>query len=511
MATNKHGQRLSKQDAFGHFEVSLGDALRRQAHRRETDIVAWASERFYWESGKTIALLPHQAALLRLFTGRRPDGSRWRTQLYSTVKKSGKTAMAALMTRYDAETGPGGREFYLAANDKEQATNRVFQAIRKSIELDPLAASEWRITEHELRHANGSFIRAIASDYRGEAGSNPSMTVWTELWAFEHESALRLFEELTPVPTVDSVRLVETSAGYEGQSGLLWELHERGQSGRQLSAGELSGLTGTPLGAFAEAPNEGDLVPVWVNEGAGMVMYWDEGLVARRMPWQCGSEGERYYTEQEQSLRPSQYRRLHLNHWAQSEESFIPIEWWDACREEIAELGSRKAMVIGVDGAVSGDYFAIVGVTRHEDRERSEHVAIRIWALWVPPRGGKLDFEAIYEEIEELVQRYNVVQIVYDPFQLEHFMQRLASRVWVYAMPQGGPRAIADKTLFDVIRDRKLAHCGPADIRAHLLNANAEITGDSRVRIVKRNERLKIDLAVAMSMAVERCLYLNID
>ena len=56
--------------------------------------------------------------------------------LLSTVKKSGKTATAALLVRYMAETSPPYSEFYLAANDLDQAVSRVFYAVRKSIEID---------------------------------------------------------------------------------------------------------------------------------------------------------------------------------------------------------------------------------------------------------------------------------------------------------------------------------------------------------------------------------------
>ena len=77
-------------------------------------------------------------------------------------------------------------------------------------------------------------------------------------------------------------------------------------------------------------------------------------------------------------------------------------------------------------------------------------------------------------------------------------------------MAQGAPRNIADKTLHDLIRYGRIAHCGPAEIRTHLLNANVEITGDGPMRIVKRVDRLKVDLVVALSMAVSECIRLLI-
>jgi phage terminase large subunit-like protein len=506
MKTRKREPRLSAPDAYKLFERSFPEALDRHGARFAGDIVAWAGEHFYIAPGRTIDLLPHQEALLRLFTSPGPDSRRPKNLIYSAVKKSGKTAMAALIARHFAKTGPPMGEIYCAANDLDQATNRVFQAVRQSIELDPGAREQWQIREHELRSSNGTFIRALASDYKGEAGANPRLTVWTELWGFEHERARRLFEELTPVPIQESLRVVETSAGYEGQSDLLRDLFDLGKAGRQMSAGELAQVTGAPLGCFVEAPNPDSLVPIWWNEPASLVMYWDEGVAARRMPWQRGDEGAQYYAEQEKTLRPSQFRRLHLNEWAESEEAFIPIAWWDACEDEIPELDSRTSLVLGVDGAVSGDSFAIVGVTRHPARH--DDVAVRLWGLWEPPPGGKIDFQEPYRELLELIDRYNVVKICYDPFQLEHFMQRLASRVWASAFDQGAERNIADKTLFDLIRDRRIGHCGPAEIRQHLLNANARITGDSRMRIEKRVERLKVDLAVALAMASRECLRL---
>lgn len=508
MKNRKREPRLSTPDAYELFRNSLPEALDRHGAGFAGDVVDWAGRHFFIAPGRTIDLLPHQKALLRLFMSRGPDGRRPKNLIYSAVKKSGKTTIAALLTRYFAETGPPMSEIYCAANDLEQATNRVFQAVRVSIELDPAARKQWRFTEHELRFSNGTFIRALASDYKGESGANPRLTVWTELWGFEHERARRLFEELTPVPTQESFRIVETSAGYEGQSDLLRDLFELGKSGGQMTAGELTGATGAPLGCFVEAPDPDSPVPIWRSEQASLVMYWDQGLAARRMPWQQGEDGARYYAEQEKTLRPSQFRRLHLNDWTEGEEAFVPIAWWDACEEEVPELDRRTPLVIGVDGAVSGDGFAFVGVTRHPARH--DDVAVRLWALWEPPPGGKIDFSEPYQELLELIDQHNVVQICFDPFQLEHFMQRLQGRVWTSDFDQGAKRNLADKTLFDLIRDRRIAHCRPAQIRQHLLNANARITRDSKMRIEKRVERLKVDLVVAMSMASHECLRLNL-
>src|SRR2546425_985956 len=42
---------------------------------------------------------------------------------------------------------------------------------------------------------NGSVIRAVASDYKGEAGGRQTLAIFDELWGFDSERAERLFEE----------------------------------------------------------------------------------------------------------------------------------------------------------------------------------------------------------------------------------------------------------------------------------------------------------------------------
>lgn len=58
----------------------------------------------------------------------------------------------------------------------------------------------------------------------------------------------------------------------------------------------------------------------------------------------------------------------------------------------------------------------------------------------------------------------------------------------------------------------QLTHTGNADLREHVLNARAKLSRDedSKMRMIKRSPSRKIDLAVAASMAIDRCLYLNL-
>jgi len=114
----------------------------------------------------------------------------------------------------------------------------VFQAILRIIEASPLLrGSMLNITASKIQFTStGATITAIASDYAGAAGSNPTISVFDELWAYTSERSMRLWDEMVPVPTRKiSVRLTVTYAGFTGESKLLEDLYKRGIQGEQIA------------------------------------------------------------------------------------------------------------------------------------------------------------------------------------------------------------------------------------------------------------------------------------
>lgn len=180
---------------------------------RWKDPVAWCEERFLIEGpnqeGLPMALAPHQRAILRYIFAPTPDGKpRFTTVVWSCPKKSGKTAIAAMVARWAAETWGRFGEIYCLANDFDQAKSRAYAAISQSIELNPeynasrrVIPGRWLVQDRVLLClTSGGKIKALASDYKGEAGANPTLTIWTELWGYVHEASRRLWTEMTPSP-----------------------------------------------------------------------------------------------------------------------------------------------------------------------------------------------------------------------------------------------------------------------------------------------------------------------
>lgn len=318
--------------------------------------------------------------------------------------------------------------------------------------------------------------------------------IWTgnsELWGAHAEAQRRMWVEQTLPPNKfgRSFRWVETYAGYSGESLLLEQLYEQAtKHGHRL---------------------KGD-VPMYRNAPARMFALWND---RGRMPWHT----QEYYAQEHAVLLPNEFARIHENKWVSSEDIFVPLEWWDACKGDKPDEHRNEGWVIALDAGVSNDTFAVVGMTRHpDDTDRS---IVRYSRRWKPPKNGKIELMGTEDnpgpemELERLFKSHNIIQVAYDPFQLEFFASRMSSKhsVWFRAFSQAKERLVADNTLRKMIQEKRIVHGGEPDLREHIGNANAEIDPEERkIRIVKRSELLKIDLAVALSMANCEIMRLNL-
>jgi hypothetical protein len=187
---------------------------------------------------------------------------------------------------------------------------------------------------------------------------------------------------------------------------------------------------------------------------------------------------------------------------------FVPGEWWDACKQPAAipELTRDLPAILAADAAITGDCFGLYMLT---GAGGNDVFHTRYARAWYPPSHGEIDWNDVEREIRRLISTYNIVEFVYDPYQLYSLAKKLSQDLIVHIFPfqQGQARAIADKALHDRIRERRLLHSGEPDLDAHIKNANAKTEDEKTMRIIKRNDAKKIDLAVCASMASDRAAH----
>lgn len=466
---------------------------------------------------------------------------KYTTILWSTIKKSGKSTIASGAMLYVMYHTPYGRAFCLA-NDGIQSNDILFGPIYTCIDLHQKIGGIFKGVRANLDDVllpNMARIESLPCDAVGNAGKEPTMTAWSELHGFETEIKRKLYAEMTVPPTRfgRSIRWIETYAGYQGVSELLWDVYQTGA------------IQGTPHPDFMDVLSEGEPV-VRVNEAASLFCYWDH---EPRMAWQLGEEGQRYYQQEAKMLQPSEFERLHKNHWVTPVGSLIQPEWWDACGDVLVKplIEDRTPVVVSVDAATENDCVSLVGLTRNALRPETD---VDVIACKIFRPGGLRSTINLTETVGKTLidwgLRWNIVCVVYDYFQMEKLVQdfrrgqvtlspeelagmdaeqveahlgriRKAVQRWYFKFNQQALRAVADKQLYDMIVARQI-HWNPEDkdwdiaprgneetLTKHIKQAGVS-KSNGQFRILKLSNDLKVDGAVSLSMGVYKCLSLTI-
>jgi hypothetical protein len=422
-------------------------------------------------TGKPFTLFEAERIFLKHAFIPLPDGSLpYEDILWSCIKKSGKSTFGAMCLLYTVLVlGGNYAEAYVISNDLLQARDRIFTNACRIIEKSPLLKAN--IIKNRIEFTNGSFIEALAADYRGAAGSEPVMVIADEVWGFTTEAAMRLFEECCPTPTrKPTVRMVTSYAGYSGESIILERLVNRALTGKVI----------------------------------GKDLYAQPGLIAfvsheRIAPWQTVA----WFEQQRRSKRPTDFTRQMLNHFAAGESEFVSPEQWDACVDPTAHpiLTNRNLPVwVGLDASVKRDSTAIV-CTTWDDESKRVHL---VWhKIFQPSPDRPLDFEATIETtLLELAERFSIQAVSYDPWQLVAVSERLRhAGLPMEECPQTPPRQTEfTNNLEELIRSNSLVVYPDAAMR--LAMSRAVVVENPRgKRIAKEKASHKIDVVVALAMS----------
>ena len=444
--------------------------LGRLLEKWRKDPAAFMEEALVNPDGGRFELFEAERVFLRhAFT---PDASGdlpYKDILWSAIKKSGKSTFGALCCLYTTIClGRPFSEAYVIANDYDQSQSRIFTAAAKVVAASPLLKA--RITNDRITFSNGSFIQALAADWRGAAGVEPVFVIADELWGFTSEASQRLYEECCPTPTKrPSIRMITSYAGFTGESALLEDLVKRG-------------LAGTPIGKELYAQ-------------PGMIAFISHERIA---PWQS----EAWIEEARRSTRPSAFMRQYQNQFTSGESSFVDMDDFDRCVDSEARLvlsAPGLAVWVGLDGSYAHDSTAIAAVTFDL---ASKRVVLLGHKIFVPREGQPLDFEIVEEALLDLKRKFAVRQVLFDPFQLVALSQRMATLgLPMESFPQtAGNLEAASSNLADLIRHRNFSAYRDPEIRL-ALSRTVAVETPRGVRISKQKASHRVDIIAALSFA----------
>lgn len=198
------------------------------------------------------------------------------------------------------------------------------------------------------------------------------------------------------------------------------------------------------------------------------------------------------------------FRIFRLGQWAEGAECWLGSDGarvWAACRDPFELVDGEKTWV-GVDVALKHDSTAVAVVQQRPDGRW--HVDARIWQ---PTEDGRLDVSEVMAYIRELVIRFDVQEVSFDPRFFDLPAAVLADEgVPMVEIPQHVSRMTpAVGATYEAVKRGEISHDGNADFTAQVLNAQARLN-DAGFTLAKGKSRGKIDATVAMCLAYHRAV-----
>jgi phage terminase large subunit-like protein len=477
-------------------------------------VCAWI-ERFLVHSegdwaGQPFRLRPWQKRILWRLYEIRPDGSRrYRQALLGLPKGNGKTELAAAVgcVEFAGPSTVGGwrngrpvpvprvsPNIPVAATSLDQA-DLLFGAASAMIKSGPLRRfCEVYDTEILLKGRPGRFFRVAAVAGTNDGGK-PSFLAGDELheWTGRKER-VHLILSGNVAKRTEAWELDISTAGWDKQS-LLGRLYKHGVDVRD-------GIVEDPqfLFEWREPSFDVDLADKVQLERA---IRETNPAVGDFLPL----EGILRRAEQ---IAEHEFRRYHLNQWAQAPERWLPADLWAAAAEPKRKIAKGTAVVLGLDGSYNRDSTALWAGTL----DAKPH--LELLGAWEKPEGvenWKVPRETVLGAIDDALVKYQVRCLGYDDtfgrlwdVDMEALQNKgVEVAEWpTRSLARMGP---ASGAFFGGLKDGSWTHDGDPRAARHVANCVGKPTRWGIVPVkAAPNSSERIDIAVAAVVTLDLAL-----
>ena len=470
-------------------------------------------------AGESITLEPWQIFILStVFGWVKSDGKRRYRRSYIEVPRgNAKSTLSSAVALYMlAADGEGGAEVYSLATTRDQARivfgDAQTMARRSAGFRSRFAVNVGAHNMHVL--ASGSKFEALSAEGSTLDGLNIHFGCVDELHAHKTRTVYDVVETGTGKRD-NSLLWVITTAG-SNRAGICYEA-------RTFVTKLLNGVIedDTQFGIVYGLDDGDD----WTTENA---------LVKANPNWGISVRPEILGPLQAKAMQlPSavnNFKTKHLNEWVNADTAWMDMRAWDVCGDSSLDIEAFTGQPcwVGLDLASKTDIAALMLMFQHpeisdayvvfgkyylpEDTVQAAGNSqypgwMRTGRLTVTP-GNVIDFGWIEADLLDLVLRFAVQAVAFDPFQAT----QLSTRMLAEGLPMIEVRPTVlnfsepMKTLEALVLQRKLVHDGDPVLTWMASNVVAHL--DAKDNIYPRKERAenKIDGIVALIMALSRAI-----
>ena len=474
----------------------------------------WAGKRFW--------LLPWQEQLIRdIFGIVKADGYRqFRTAFVEICKKVGKSELAAAIALYllYADKEPSA-EVYGAAADRQQASI-VFDVARQMVEMSPALLKRSKImgaTKRIVNYGNAGYYQVLSAEVGGKHGFSVSGLVFDEIHTQPNRQLYDVLTKGSSDARQNPLHFIITTAGTDRHS-IAYELHTKAID---ILEGRRVDPTFYPVVYGLKDDEDWEDEANWykVNPSLGYTVDIERLRDA--------------YREAKQNPADEiTFRWLRMNQWVSSTTAWIPDQIYQRGNEEIdlKSLEGRECYG-GLDLSSTGDItaFVLMFPPRNEEekyillpffwvpeetipqRVKTNSVPYDVWerqGYLMSTEGNVIHYDYIEKFIEELGEKYHILEIAFDRWGATQMVQDLEGMGFtVVPFGQGySSMSAPTKEFYKILMEGNMVHGGHPVLRWMAGNVVIDTDPAGNIKVTKARSKEKIDGIVAAIMALDRCI-----
>jgi phage terminase large subunit-like protein len=440
---------------------------------------------------------------------------RFRRAYIEVARKNGKSTWTAGLGLYFLRAdGEAGGQVYSAATTRDQA-KIIHGAAAKMVKVSPFLSRSVQVFRNNISVPETfSKFEPLSADFNTLDGLSPSAGLIDEIHAHKNRGVVDVIETGMGARQQPMMWMI-TTAGINTADSIALEFRNHGE---QVLKGIREDEVYFPLIYTQDDDDDWLDESLWIksNPSLGVSVNLDElrelALKAKEIP-----------------AAQNNFKTKRLNIWCNSRSRWIPVERWDACREDYAvqELLGKECYA-GLDLSTTTDISALVLVFPWEDgryrvlpfywvplenadlRARRDRVPYPLWIekghVFGTP-GNAIDYGFIRKKIVDLSSLYKVREIAADPWNATQILQQLQEEdgLPVVEMRQGfASMSSPMKSLEALVMSQRLRHHGCPVLRWMMDNVSVRMDPAGNIKPDKEKSAERIDGVVALIMGVGR-------
>jgi len=422
-----------------------------------------------WRS-RTIQLEPWQSFIYcTIFGWYRPDGlRRFRTVYIEVPRKNSKSTMSAPVGLWmlGPEKEPGA-EVYSAATTRDQA-KIVFNIAKQMARKTPGYTNKFSVDVNAQNLSSiptNSKFEPLSSDYNSLDGLNTQCAVVDELHAHKTRRVFDVLETSTGSRLQPLLWLITTAGA--NRSGICYEQHDYI---KKILKGVQKDDSYFGIIYTIDEGDDWTSEETWkkVNPNWGVSVIPDDIRRLANKARVMASAQNAFLTKR-------------LDVWVNADTAWMNMQDWNACADTGLDADEFEGSPcwIGLDLASKIDIAAMVQLIQKDDKfylfgryylpqeavESGDNDSYSGWALdgrLIVTDGVMLDYSRIEEDLQDLKSRFEVKEVLYDPFQATQLATRMAKEGFpmIEVSPTVKNFSEPMKELEGLVYSRKITHDG---------------------------------------------------